>query len=205
VIIGVDFDNTIADYDDLMRNLALEERWIDAAMSSKQDIRDHIRLLNDGEIKWQKLQAKVYGKHMRQAKLIDGVKDFFVACRAQGVPVFIVSHKTPFAAQDEDNINLHEASLSWMKEKRFFQEDSEGLALPKSHVFFELTRQQKVQRIKALGCTHVIDDLKEVFLEEGFPSSIEKILYAPQGLEAELEGMTVMNSWKKIHEHVFNR
>jgi hypothetical protein len=46
-------------------------------------------------------------------------------------------------------------------------------------VHFTLTRGEKVQKIQQLGCTHFIDDLEEIFHEEGFPQGVTKILYAP--------------------------
>ena len=59
-IIGMDFDNTIVSYDQVMHTVALEQEWIEPQLvKSKKQIRDHIRLLSDGERKWQKLQAIV--------------------------------------------------------------------------------------------------------------------------------------------------
>lgn len=195
MVIGVDFDNTIAEYDDLMHELGAKEGFISEQVSAiKQEIRDHIRSLDDGEIKWQKLQAMAYGKFMFRAKLIEGVKDFFSACRAQGIPVFVVSHKTQFAAQDKEKIDLHIAALQWIKEKGFFQED---------RVFFEPTRIQKIGRIKALGCTHFIDDLEEVFLDKTFPDSVQKILYTPNRTNKVPPSIVVKNSWKAIYDSFF--
>ncbi len=60
--IGIDFDNTIVTYDDLMYSLAMEMGLINPAVrKSKKLIRDNIRELPDGEIEWQKLQGLVYG------------------------------------------------------------------------------------------------------------------------------------------------
>lgn len=195
IVIGVDFDNTIADYDEMMYRLARKEGLISAGISThKRKIRDHIRSLNDGEIKWQELQAKVYGKFMFQAKLIEGVQYFFLSCHKQGIPIFIISHKTQFAAQDKERYDLHRAAKRWMKEKGFFQED---------RVFFEPHRQKKIERIKAVGCTHFIDDLEEIFLDKTFPQDVQKILYAPHSSPKITQDVLVKGSWKAIYDEFF--
>ena len=195
MVIGVDFDNTITNYDELMHELASKQGWIKTQIrANKQEIRDHIRSLDNGEIKWQELQAMVYGEFMYQAKLIDGVQDFFSSCYKEEIPIFIVSHKTQFAAQDKDKIDMHKAALSWLNEKRFFK---------KEHVFFEPTRQKKIERIEKLGCTHFIDDLLETFLEAAFPKDVQKILYAPHGAEKLNQDILVKHSWEEIYDSFF--
>ena len=77
MIIGIDFDNTIASYDELMHRLAVEWEWVAAGMpKSKKLIRDALRALPDGEIKWRRLQTQCYGPGMRDARPMDGLKDF---------------------------------------------------------------------------------------------------------------------------------
>ena len=59
-IIGIDFDNTIISYDNIMHKIALERDLINAdVIKSKKHIRDSIRMLPEGEIHWQRLQASV--------------------------------------------------------------------------------------------------------------------------------------------------
>jgi len=74
LVIGVDFDNTIVSYDDLLFEAALKRGLIRQDVSrSKRAIRDSIRRLPEGESKWQQLQALIYGPRMEEAKLIDGI------------------------------------------------------------------------------------------------------------------------------------
>jgi len=81
-IIGVDFDNTLVSYDDVMHRAAVQQGLIPSDMKkSKKDIRDRIRQLPNGEMKWQKLQAIVYGARMEEARLIDDVQTFFEFCK----------------------------------------------------------------------------------------------------------------------------
>ena len=54
-----------------------------------------------------------------------------------------------------------------------------GFAIPKENVFFEATRTEKIARIKALDCTHFIDDLEEIFLDPEFPETTRQFLLGP--------------------------
>ncbi|HUI07363.1 MAG TPA: phosphotransferase [Verrucomicrobiae bacterium] len=202
MVIGVDFDNTIVSYDDLLRQLAQERGLIDTrSLTGKKSIRDRIRRLPDGEIEWQKLQALLYGSRMSEAQLIAGVPEFFRACRQRHVHAVIVSHKTERSGYDDTHANLREAALSWMKAHGFF--DPDGLGLRPEDVHFASTRAEKIEAIKRLGCTVFVDDLEETYLEPSFPPEIEKVLFAPHG-HPPLPGVHVCRSWSDIREHVFH-
>ena len=202
-VIGVDFDNTLVSYDDVMYGVALQQGLIHSGTrKSKRDIRDRIRQLPDGEIGWQRLQAIVYGPRMRDARLIDGVQTFFELCQQHKVRVYIISHKTKFAKLDETGTNLRVAALTWMRRNRFFEAD--GLGLSQKDVYFESTRREKIERISQLGCTHFIDDLEETFLEDSFPMSVEKIPYAPHMQHSSIPGARVFTTWKEISDYLFN-
>lgn len=201
-IIGVDFDNTIVGYDDVMYDTALAWRLIPEGMTkNKKQIRDAIRQLPEGEIHWQKLQAFIYGESMHKAQLKEGVRDFFQTCRQADISTFIVSHKTKFASMDTQGINLREVALGWMTDQKFFEDD--GFGLTQDRIYFESTRPDKVARIGTLGCSHFIDDLEETFLEPTFPSEVEKILYAQETKSASLNDVTQLKHWTQIHEHIF--
>ncbi|HVZ23095.1 MAG TPA: hypothetical protein VG871_18610 [Vicinamibacterales bacterium] len=186
-VIGIDFDNTLVSYDALIHDAAIERGLIAAGGDrSKRSVRDRIRLQPDGEIEWQKLQALIYGPLMGRAALMPGADAFVRACRARGWPTYIVSHKTEFAGYDETGTNLRDAALAWMTAQGFFAES--GLGFSRDQVFFESTRGGKIARIRALACTHFIDDLEEVFSEPAFPAGVEQFLF---------------ESWPPLHEHFF--
>lgn len=201
-IIGVDFDNTIVNYENIMHKIAVQRGLIPPdAKKSKKHIRDSIRQLPDGEMKWQKLQAIVYGSRMEEARLTNGVQIFFMSCKQHKVSVYIISHKTEYANFDETGINLRVTALTWMKKNRFFE--ANGLGLSEEAVYFESTRREKIERIKRLGCTHFIDDLEETFLEESFPINIEKILYAPHMQHSSPQTVRVVATWEEISNYFF--
>ncbi|CBN55129.1 MULTISPECIES: hypothetical protein [Kamptonema] len=203
-IIGVDFDNTIVTYDDLMYKIAVEKGWISSEVSkSKKQIRDTIRQLPDGEIEWQKLQAIAYGSQMDEARLIDGVKEFFNLCKQHKIQTYIVSHKTEYANYDETQTNLRTAAIKWMGKNNFFS--SIGLGLSQEQVFFASTRIGKIDKIKKLKCTDFIDDLEETFIEESFPESVNKILYAPHQQHSGKLQLKIVSRWQQINEYFFSR
>ena len=179
--IGIDFDNTIAGYDGVFAPVARKLGLLHGHINgTKSDVRAALRDRGEeGEVDWQRLQGQVYGKYMSQAEMIGGVDEFLTLCRDKGETVFIVSHKTEFGHHDPDRVNLRDAATDWMASHGFFDDD--GFGLSKESVFFEPTRKEKVARIKALGCTHFIDDLPEVFLEGGFPDNVECCLFNPNG------------------------
>ena len=93
--IGIDFDNTIADYDRLFADLAVEAGHLAVRPEGgKRVIRDLVRSRDDGEIAWQKLQALAFGPRIGDAVMMEGFATFVAQCRSRDVAVFVVSHKT---------------------------------------------------------------------------------------------------------------
>ncbi len=206
-IIGIDLDNTIVSYEDIMHKVALQRGLIQLDVGkNKKNIRDKIRQMPDGEIEWQRLQAIVYGSRMEEARVIDGVQTFFELCKLYKVKVYIISHKTEFARFDETGTNLRVVAMTWMKENKFFETD--GLDMLQENVYFESNRHEKIERIRHLRCTHFIDDLEETFFENSFPANVEKILYTPHmqdvSRETTLREARVFTSWEEIRDYFFD-
>jgi hypothetical protein len=178
--IGIDFDNTLIDYDGVFVAAARERGLIGCEIAgSKRAVRDAIRLLPDGELTWQRLQGYVYGAGIGGAVPFAGAADFLRRCAAEGVESFIVSHKTRYGHYDPARVDLREAARHWMIEQGILAR--EGRGVPADHVFFEDDRPCKLARIRALRCTHFIDDLEEVFADPGFPPGVRRVLFAATG------------------------
>lgn len=202
-VVGVDFDNTIADFDDVIHAVALESQFIGSRVpKSKRRIRDWIRQRQDGEDRWRAVQAAVYGPRIEGARLAPGVDRFLRQCRERGVTVYVISHKTEFATADRTGTNLRDAARGWLERSGLF--DAHGGGLAPGQVFFESTRDDKLRRIARMGCTHFIDDLEETFLEPAFPAGVEKILYDPH-IECDTRAAArVFTNWAAIGEYAFN-
>jgi len=138
-------------------------------------VRDYLRKI-DKEDRWTEMQGYVYGPRLGDAQAFPGVLEYIRDQVKAGTEVFIVSHKTkhPYLGPKYD---LHAAALGWLEQNGFF--DARRIGLPRAHVFLELTKKEKLQRIAALGCTHFIDDLPELLAEPDFPASVRKVLFDP--------------------------
>ncbi len=201
MIIGIDFDNTIISYDELIHETALERNLINPQTEKiKTTIRNRIRLLVDGEAQWQKVQAICYGEKIQAAKPIKGAHRFLCNCRQHNIPIYIVSHKTRYAVKDTHKMDLREKALLWLDNHGFFLPN----CMTEDHVFFEETRKKKAKRIKVLGCTHFIDDLEEFFYEASFPKETSKILFKPNGKHTSINNTRVFHSWDGINNYFFN-
>lgn len=203
--IGVDFDNTLADYDALFVKLAVEEGLLEAPVTGgKRAVRDALRQAVDGEFAWRHLQALAYGPRMGEAQLMPGAGAFLAACAHQGLDISIISHKSRRAADQSVTDDLREAATAWMVAQGFF----DRLGLAEDRVFFEDTREAKVGRIGDARCTHFIDDLEEVFLTPGFPDDVRRILFDREGTPSAFgphkPPFETFRTWEEIADACFS-
>ncbi len=199
MLIGVDFDNTIVSYDALFHRVALERGLIPECLPvNKTTVRDHLRAAGR-EDAWTEMQGEVYGARMHEAEPFPGVLAFFRACHERGVPVVIISHKTrhPFRGAQHD---LHAAARGWLEAQGFFAES--GAALPANAVHFELTKADKLARVRTAGCTHFIDDLPELLTDAAFPTGIERLLFDSASLHSAAPDILMVRSWSALHERL---
>jgi hypothetical protein len=197
--IGLDFDNTIVSYDALFHKAALEGGWITAEVPvSKVSVRDHLRAIGQ-EPAWSEMQGYVYGARMDEAVAYPGVAECLVWARTQGIPVSIVSHKTqhPFLGEQYD---LHAAARHWINR---VLSDARGPLVSQDRVYFELTKEAKVQRIVDLGCTVYVDDLPEILLAKGFPNAMAKLLFDPDNHHCALN-LPRATHWTEVHNALEN-
>lgn len=198
--IGIDFDNTIITYDEVFCAEAKRSALIDSRfVGSKQAIRDAIRLLPEGELAWQRLQGRVYGKGIVGAAVMPGVEAFLSRCKAKGCAVSVVSHKTEFGHYDPDRVNLRRAALDWMQANGLLDNVR---AIPAANVYFEGTRAEKLRRIGSLGLTHFIDDLEEVLTDPDFPPRIRRILFA-SGTAPAAAPYAICPTWAAVEQQIF--
>jgi len=199
--IGLDFDNTIVCYDGLFHRVAAEQGLIPADLPrNKVAVRDYLRRIGR-EPAWTELQGTVYGGRMAEAETYPGVRDFMVWAVAQGIELFIVSHKTrhPFLGAQYD---LHQAARDWVDAS--LVHDGAPL-IPAERVYFELTKEEKLARIGACGCGLFLDDLPEILAAPGFPPQTEPLLFDPEGHHPTVSDIVVLASWDMFRRHVAAR
>jgi len=199
MVIGVDFDNTVVCYDRLFHRLATERALIPATLSAdKESVRNYLRAQGREE-DWTELQGMAYGMRIAQAEPFPGVREFFLACRRQGVPVYIISHKTRLPVRGPQ-VDLHRAARGWL-ESRGFHDEAE-IGLPAERVFFLETKQGKLQRIGDLRCSHYLDDLPEFLLEPAFPGEVERVLFDPWNRHGDRVPFARVPSWDAARRHL---
>ena len=201
-MIGIDFDNTIVCYDEVFGRVAVEQGLVPPhAATSKTAIRDHLRAVGQ-EDRWTELQGTIYGPRMMDARPFPGVVEFFAACRAAAIPVAIVSHRTRFPYLGERH-DLHAAARGWLARHGFH--DPAGIGLPVERVFFEETKEAKLERIAEVGCTHFIDDLPELLGHPLFPADVRRMLFDPRGQHGVPAGIEVAASWSDLRNMLVGR
>ena len=201
MILGVDFDNTLACYSGLFHAEAVLRGLIPAASPvHKQGVRDVLRA-KGRDADFTLLQGQIYGPGILAAPVYEDAVQTLESLKAQGAIIYIISHKTrfPYLGPKHD---LHEFANRWLEERGFYRED----LLPPSHVFLEQSKESKLRRIAELGCTHFVDDLPEILTHPDFPRGTEPLLFAPDD-----EGQTValpsnvfptFTTWKALSAHL---
>lgn len=192
--IGIDFDNTIIDYNNLFYEAGLSLGVLPGnAGCSKKTIREY--LIEKGlEQDWIKIQGLVYGKYIRNAKVMDGFLSFSNLCYEKGWKIYIISHKTrdPIVGKKFD---LRTSALLWLEKNRIY---GTGIHEAVEGVFFESTRSEKVCRINQLGCNIMIDDLADVLLHPDLLNDIIKILYDPDAKNTPNPVYFTAGGWDQI-------
>jgi len=187
--IGIDFDNTIICYDKVFNLAGWEKGLIPKELPyGKNVVRDYLRKINKEE-EWIKLQGYVYGTKLFEAYTFEGIKEFLLYCKEVSIDYCIVSHKTlnPYRGYPYD---LHKAAYQWLERGNF-----------NCDIFFELTKEEKIQRILKQKCTHFIDDLPEFLMLPGFSEKMVKILFDPlkQYSANKIDkSLKIVQSWREI-------
>jgi hypothetical protein len=198
--VGVDFDNTLVCYDEVFRRRACALGLLPAAQAAgKADVRARLRETGR-EDAWTELQGYVYGPDMKDARPFPGALECLGRLAGRGVELFIVSHKTRYAVRGPRH-DLHEESLAWLGRHGVLGPGPVGLS-PRQ-VFFEPTREAKLTRIAALGCTHFVDDLPEVLGAPTFPADVVRLLFDPEGASGEGGNFRRVESWDDLEKELF--
>ncbi len=192
--LGLDFDNTLITYDEIFYKVALERNLITKNFPRQKNlIRDFLRQ-KKMEDQFTLLQGEVYGKRILEAKPSENLVQNLINLKKKiDVKYFIVSHKTKKPIKGP-NYDLHKAALTWLANNNFF--DPKGLNFDKDNIFFEKSKSFKIQRIKAIKCSHYIDDLSEIL--NLLDKSCIKILYNPFNIEFEENDWINLINWNDL-------
>lgn len=175
MILGIDFDNTLACYDGIFHAEAVRRGLLDATtLTDKKSVRQ--ALIEKGlKDEFVKLQGYAYGPGIMQAPVYQGVFASLQSLQQHDVQFRIISHKTPFPYLGEA-YDLRAFARTWLEANGFYENN----LIDRDDVFFESDVPSKVRRILKQNCTHFIDDLPEILLHPLFPSQIQTLFFDPQ-------------------------
>ena len=195
--IGIDFDNTIAKYDEIFIELAIKNNFISPSwFGNKEALKKELK---NKEREWMTLQGLVYGPFMKRAVCFPGIKSFLLKANFCNFKIFIISHKTIHGHYDKTKTNLRKQALKWLEENNFFNKKYYNLL--KENIFFCSTRKEKIKKINELNLDFMIDDLNEIF-ESNISPSIKKILFK-SSLDKHNANYNVKN-WDEITSLIFS-
>ena len=202
MILGIDFDNTLACYDGLFYAEACKQGLFPPHVQGKtaQDknsVRDALREMGQ-EDAFTLLQGYIYGPGIVNAKVYDGAFSCIRALKAKGVELCVISHKTPYPYLGE-KYDLHEYARNWLEKNNFFKDGLFTL----QNVFFETSKEDKLARIRTQKCTYFIDDLPDILEHPLFPSTTEALLFSPeQNIVSTLDSFS---SWQSLNQFLMGK
>lgn len=184
--IGIDLDNTLADYRIPLQRLCVSYGLLGCTGDPKLALREELRSRGDEE-EWTRLQGELYGPLMREADLFAGAADTILQWKTLGFEVYVVSHRTknPIIGEKHD---LHAFAQRWIEDRQ----------LSVSDVFFEETKEGKLARIESQRCEVFIDDLPEILLHPSFPAETRKILFDPGCFHPTGSHVQTARSWAEV-------
>ncbi len=184
--IGIDLDNTLADYRRPLERLCHLHGVVAVQADPKLALRDELRARGE-EHEWTRLQGELYGPLMREAELFAGAAETIRHWKTAGCEVCVVSHRTkhPFVGEKHD---LHAFARQWIGEQ----------PLDVAYLFFEETKEAKLARITSLRCDVFIDDLPEILLHPRFPGGARKILFDPGLSHSARPDLPSARSWAEV-------
>lgn len=191
-VIGIDFDNTIINYDKIFYYLALKKKLINKNILIEKEAIKNDLIKNNLYNEWVSLQGEVYSKYVLKGK----INNFFIPVIKKLLKKYelhIISHKTKYPVIGE-KINLRFKALEWI-EKNIIQK----VNFKKNNIHFASTQVSKIQIIKAKKCNIFIDDLEDVLINTKFPKNCKKILFNDQ-IKQDKNEIYLASNWNKIYK-----
>ena len=169
MLIGIDLDNTIINYENIFYEIAKKRKITTSKKLAKNKLK---KIIEKKSIKeWTNIQGKVYGDKIISAELFLGFKKFINFAKKNNIQLIIISHKTKYPIVGK-KVNLHDSAIKFLKKKL----DNNEFKINKN-LFFEETIDDKIKRITEKDCDYFIDDLKKIFLNKNFPNTTECLLF----------------------------
>lgn len=166
---GFDLDNTLIDY-----SKAVEEycriKGVEIC-SNIRALRSLLRTKDSSGYLWQIAQGWLYTTGLPLARPGLGSETLCEYLATREIELYIVSHKTSHTPDFCGLKPLRAPAIEWIENSilsQFFTNHS--------RIYFESTRELKIERIQELSLNYFVDDLVEVFIEPEFPITTKSFL-----------------------------
>lgn len=160
--IGFDLDNTIIDYR-LSANHYAQKIGIEN-IHSLPELRKVLNGHDQEDDAWTRAQSWVYGEGLRFATIQENLTAQLTRLKDLDFSIFVVSHKTEYGPKKYGSVAFVNLALEWLSAS------SLSSALSKNvNLFFEESRELKLERINRLKLNFFVDDLPEVLEDYLFP------------------------------------
>ena len=192
---GFDLDNTIVDY-----SIAVEKYCFDNSLKACQSIEELRKLLQEADYSgrlWQIAQGWLYTDGLSYAKPAHGVLDLCEYLATNNFEMFIVSHKSTHTPVFCGHKPLRDVATNWISNR--------GLSnyfLETKNIYYEDSRELKIERIKSLNLDYFVDDLVQIFQDPHFPQEIAKFLLSTKPVN--LPWIQSVSSFLSIQEILKN-
>ena len=187
-VLGIDFDNTIINYEQVFKKILKKEK----IFSKNIDKKKFKKIIIDkyGEDYFTMIQSHIYGVNISYARRYKYLYNSLNKL-SKKYSLYLVSHKTKFPIKGK-KINLRNKAVKWMIENNLYGKDK---IFYKKNIFFEPTIKKKINRIKYLKCEFFIDDLEKIL--DLLPYKISKYLFGSKSKK-----YTYFLNWKKLTNYL---
>ena len=192
MLIGIDLDNTIINYQNSLKNIAKSRNIKIIHKFTKDYIKKKIEEKSKKD--WTTIQGEIYGKKILQANLFNGFKKFLDFSKKNKIKLIIISHKTKYPIVGKKQ-NLHLSAIKFIEKKI-----GKNIFKINKNLFFEKNIVDKINRIKKNDCDYFIDDLAKILISKNFPDTTEGLLF-----NGKSENLKSFKNWDKIINYFKNK
>lgn len=194
MLIGIDLDNTVLNYEDSIRQAAKDVLGITLEGNvSKTEAKGAI-VEKFGHVAWTELQGRIYGDYSTHTKLFSGVLEFISFAQAQGIRVMVISHKTRYAVSGGES-DLRAFALENLARLGLTAGPVSNTTTPDWVVFCE-TKEDKVSKIREAEVDVFIDDLFEIV--NVLPVSIQRFHIFCADRHSPASDVTCVKNWWEL-------
>ena len=171
---GFDLDNTLIDY-----SVAVQKYCSNEGLDECKTIDGLRTLLRSSDTTgrlWQLAQGWLYTDGLSYARAGQGAVKLCEFLKNSDIELMIVSHKTTHTPDFCGQKPLREMATKWINGSELAD-----YFLGNEQIYYEATRESKVERIQKLEFNYFVDDLVEVFQEPAYPKAVTSFLLSETG------------------------